>query len=161
VEEDLSRRDFTINALAWHPLRKELLDPFDGQRDLREGRLRTVGEPAERFAEDYLRILRGLRFAGQFELVVDPPTWEALRALVPRLDELSAERVREELIKTLGKVGEASRTLELSSPRTGRCCGSRPCSTASGCHRHGRRTCGEAGATRVTKSSAPARPRTS
>jgi tRNA nucleotidyltransferase (CCA-adding enzyme) len=113
VEEDLSRRDFTINALAWHPLRKELLDPFDGRDDLRDGRLRTVGDPAERFAEDYLRILRGLRFAGQFDMEVDAATWDALRAAVPRLEQLSAERVREELVKTLGKVVHASRTLAL------------------------------------------------
>lgn len=113
VEEDLSRRDFTINALAWHPLTGDLLDPFGGQEDLRDGRLRTVGDPAERFAEDYLRVLRGLRFAGQFDLRVEPATWAALRQAVPRLVELSAERVREELVKTLTNARSASSVLRL------------------------------------------------
>lgn len=113
VEEDLSRRDFTINALAWNPLTGELLDPFDGRRDLEEGRLRTVGDPAERFAEDYLRVLRALRFAGQFGLEIEPATWTALRAAVDQLSNLSAERVREELLKTLAQGWEASRSLDL------------------------------------------------
>lgn len=113
VEEDLARRDFTINALAWHPLTGDLLDPFGGRSDLGAGVLRTVGAPEERFAEDYLRILRALRFAGQFELEVDPQTWAALRAAAPHLRELSAERVREELVKSLGQIRQASRTLDL------------------------------------------------
>ena len=113
IEEDLSRRDFTINALAWHPLDGELLDPYDGARDLREGRLRTVGEPADRFAEDYLRVLRALRFAGRFGLEIEPETWRALRAAAGHLDELSAERVREELYKVLGQSRAASHALEL------------------------------------------------
>jgi tRNA nucleotidyltransferase/poly(A) polymerase len=113
VEEDLTRRDFTINALAWHPLTGELLDPFDGQRDLRTGRLRTVGQPTDRFAEDYLRVLRALRFAGQFDLEIEDPTWSALTAAVPHLSIISAERVREELYKVLGQVGRASRSLRL------------------------------------------------
>lgn len=113
VEEDLSRRDFTINALAWHPLTGQLLDPFDGARDLREKRLRTVGEPADRFAEDYLRVLRALRFAGRFELEIDPATWAAIQDAVPHLEELSAERVREELVKVLEGAWDASRSLEL------------------------------------------------
>jgi tRNA nucleotidyltransferase (CCA-adding enzyme) len=113
VEEDLARRDFTINALAWHPLTGELLDPFDGARDLREGRLRTVGSPEERFAEDYLRVLRALRFAGRFELEIEEQTWSALQAAAPHLDTLSAERVREELMKVLTGQRRASRSLEL------------------------------------------------
>ncbi|HEX7048727.1 MAG TPA: CCA tRNA nucleotidyltransferase [Longimicrobiales bacterium] len=113
IEEDLSRRDFTINALAWHPLTGELRDPFLGMEDLETGRLRTVGEPAERFAEDYLRVLRALRFAGDFELVIDAATWDALVAAVPHLVELSAERIREELWKILGKTRRASAALSL------------------------------------------------
>lgn len=113
IEEDLSRRDFTINALAWHPRTGELLDPYGGASDLREGRLRTVGEPAERFAEDYLRILRALRFAGQFDLEIEPATWTALVRAAPRVEALSAERVREELSKVLSQIDEASRSLEL------------------------------------------------
>lgn len=113
VEEDLSRRDFTINALAWHPLTGKLLDPFGGRRDLEDGLLRTVGSPADRFAEDYLRVLRALRFAGQFQLTVGDETWTALRAATPHLKELSAERVREELVKVLSQAREASRALDL------------------------------------------------
>ena len=68
LDEDLARRDFTINAIAWHPLREELRDPFGGAVDLGHGVLRTVGAPEERFREDYLRVLRALRFAGRFGL---------------------------------------------------------------------------------------------
>ena len=101
LDVDLERRDFTINAIAFHPLREELHDPFSGRADL-EGRiLRCVGEPQQRFAEDYLRILRGLRFAGGYGLNIEPATWSALRAAVPNLPRLSAERIREELMKVL------------------------------------------------------------
>jgi tRNA nucleotidyltransferase (CCA-adding enzyme) len=113
VEDDLARRDFTINALAWHPLSGRLLDPFEGRRDLAERRLRTVGAPEERFAEDYLRVLRALRFAGQFELEIEPATWAPLEPPTPHLDRLSAERVREELMKVLTQIRTASRALDL------------------------------------------------
>jgi tRNA nucleotidyltransferase (CCA-adding enzyme) len=113
IEEDLARRDFTVNAVAWHPLREELLDPFGGASDL-EGRvLRTVGLPGERFREDYLRILRGLRFAGIFGLDIDPPTWDALCAGVGHLTALSAERVREELLKVMQADPAPTRALDL------------------------------------------------
>lgn len=113
LEEDLQRRDFTINAVAWHPLTGELRDPHGGAEDLRAGVLRTVGDPVERFAEDRLRVLRALRFAGRFHLEIAPRTWAAVQAAVPTLPELSAERVREELFKTLGGVAHASTTLDL------------------------------------------------
>lgn len=113
IEEDLSRRDFTCNAIAWNPLTGELRDPFSGLQDLREGRLRTVGRPEERFAEDYLRILRALRFAGHFDLAIDPLTWEALVEATPHLTGLSAERIREELWKILSKTRRASSALSL------------------------------------------------
>ena len=103
IEEDLSRRDFTLNALAWHPGRDRLLDPWDGTSDLREGILRTVGDPAERFAEDLLRVLRALRFAGQFGLTIEPGTWEALLSAGPELAQLSAERIQEEMMKVLSQ----------------------------------------------------------
>ena len=113
VEEDLSRRDFTFNAIAWHPLSGELRDPYNGFDDLRNALLRTVGEPRERFAEDYLRVLRALRFAGHFVLQIHPDTWEALRNATLFLPELSAERVREELWKVFTKTRHASATLKL------------------------------------------------
>ena len=96
LDDDLSRRDFTINSVAWHPLRDELYDPFGGVEDLERGVLRTVGSPADRLAEDYLRVLRALRFAGRFELTVDPTTWDALCAATSQLGVLSPERVRED-----------------------------------------------------------------
>lgn len=101
IDEDLARRDFTINALAWHPFRMELRDPFRGANDLSAGVVRAVGEPARRFDEDYLRILRMLRFAARLGFTVDPATWTAAQAAAPRLDGLSAERVREEWFKGL------------------------------------------------------------
>lgn len=113
IEEDLARRDFTINALAWNPATRELCDPFDARADLAARVIRTVGNAQERFAEDYLRVLRALRFAGQLDYTIEPATWSALQAAVPALPQLSAERIREELWKVLRKTRHASRTLEL------------------------------------------------
>jgi tRNA nucleotidyltransferase (CCA-adding enzyme) len=101
LEEDLARRDFTINAIAYHPLRHEWRDPFGGSRDLEKGLVRAVGDPAQRFREDYLRILRALRFAARFDFSIDPNTWEAARSAAPGLAQLSAERVRDEWFKGL------------------------------------------------------------
>jgi tRNA nucleotidyltransferase (CCA-adding enzyme) len=101
VEEDLSRRDFTMNAVAWHPLRGEFRDPFHGGRDLQAGLLRTVGRPEERFGEDYLRVLRALRFAARFRLTITPDTWQALAGVGDALHRLSPERIREELMKVM------------------------------------------------------------
>ena len=113
VEEDLQRRDFTINAVAWHPLTRELRDPHGGVPDLRDGVLRTVGDPRERFREDRLRVLRALRFAARFGLRIDAATWAAARASAPELPKLSAERVREELLKALREVERPSAALRL------------------------------------------------
>ncbi|MEA2723624.1 MAG: hypothetical protein QOH59_1395, partial [Gemmatimonadales bacterium] len=101
LEEDLARRDFTINALAYHPLRHEWRDPFDGAGDLANHLVRAVGDPAQRFQEDYLRVLRALRFAARFDFTIDPLTWEAARAAAGGLSGLSAERVRDEWFKSL------------------------------------------------------------
>lgn len=113
VDEDLQRRDFTINAVAWHPLTGEVRDPHGGLPDLRAGLLRTVGDPAERFREDRLRVLRALRFAGRFGMRIDDATWRAARDAAPELVHLSAERVREELLKTLRQVHPPSVALHL------------------------------------------------
>jgi tRNA nucleotidyltransferase (CCA-adding enzyme) len=113
IEEDLARRDFTINAVAWHVLREEFLDPYGGASDLRAGILRAVGEPAQRFAEDNLRVLRAIRFAGRFGLEVHAETWDALCGATPRLPALSAERVRDELLKTLDVDRAPSRAMDL------------------------------------------------
>lgn len=113
LAEDLERRDFTINAVAWHPLTGELRDPHGGVQDLEAGVLRTVGEAAERFAEDRLRVLRALRFAGRFDLEVEPITWDHLVQSADKLGNLSPERIREELYKVLGGQARPSGTLRL------------------------------------------------
>lgn len=111
LEEDLDRRDFTVNAMAWHP-RRGLRDLHDGQDDLKKRILRAVGSPRERFREDYLRVLRGLRFAGALDMEVDQDTWDGIEEAVPGLSGLSMERVREELEKVLSGP-HPSRALEL------------------------------------------------
>jgi tRNA nucleotidyltransferase (CCA-adding enzyme) len=113
LEEDLARRDFTINAVAWHPSREVLADPCGGIADMERRVLRTVGEPKERFREDYLRILRAIRFAGLFSLDIEPGTWAALREMTPHLRKLSAERIRDELLKVLDADPAPGRALEL------------------------------------------------
>ena len=100
VREDLARRDFTINAIAYNEA-EGLVDPFGGQKDLQNGLLRAVGEPQQRFTEDALRILRLYRFAARFGFVLDAATARAARQLAPHLDCISAERIQEELAKLL------------------------------------------------------------
>ena len=100
VREDLARRDFTINAMAYNEA-EGLVDPFGGQKDLQNGLLRAVGEPQQRFAEDALRILRLYRFAARFGFALDAATARAARQLAPHLDCISAERIQEELAKLL------------------------------------------------------------
>ena len=113
IEEDLSRRDFTINAVAWHPRRLTSQDPFDGIADIAQRTLRCVGVSNERFREDHLRILRGLRFAGRFKLEIHPNTWRAMVDECHHVRELSSERIREELLKVLEKDDRPSRSLGL------------------------------------------------
>ena len=100
VEEDLARRDFTINAMAYSPTRG-YADPFGGREDLKKGILRAVGDPAQRFMEDSLRILRGVRFASRFRLELEENTEWAMHALSGLMDNLARERVFEELCKML------------------------------------------------------------
>ena len=100
VREDLARRDFTINAMAYNEA-EGLVDPFGGQKDLQNGLLRAVGEPQQRFTEDALRILRLYRFAARFGFALDVATARAARQLAPHLDCISAERIQEELAKLL------------------------------------------------------------
>ena len=91
LKDDLSRRDFTVNAMAWSPSRG-LSDPFGGQQDLKQHILRAVGDPSARFLEDALRILRGVRFAARFGLTPDPATEEAMLRLAPAMDALARSR---------------------------------------------------------------------
>jgi tRNA nucleotidyltransferase (CCA-adding enzyme) len=104
LEEDLARRDFTINAIAYSPASKELRDPFDGQGDLNRKLVRAVGEPHERMREDRLRALRAIRFAARFDFDIEPATWDAIVASAPHMSRLSAERVKQEIEKTMEQV---------------------------------------------------------
>ena len=100
LSEDLKRRDFTINAMAYNE-KEGLADPFGGREDLKKGLIRAVGNPEERFSEDALRILRAIRFAAQLGFTIDPDTEAGMRKLAGNLQAVSAERVREELTKLL------------------------------------------------------------
>lgn len=112
LDDDLARRDFTINAIAYNPDTGELRDPFDGRTDLRRGIVRAVGVAEERFTEDRLRALRGIRFASRFGFNIEPTTWAAIKASAPHLGRLSAERVKQELEKTMQQVERPSVALE-------------------------------------------------
>jgi tRNA nucleotidyltransferase (CCA-adding enzyme) len=101
IEEDLQRRDFTMNAIAFDPLSAKLADPFGGQTDLAARRIRAVGVPLERFREDGLRALRAVRFAAQLEFAIDEPTEQAIPQAIDVFKKVSAERVRDELVKIL------------------------------------------------------------
>lgn len=103
ITEDLARRDFTFNAIALDPLERQVIDPFGGEQDLRDRRLRAVGDPHARFCEDGLRILRAARFAATLECEVDAATLEAMGAPEPlaTLAKVSAERIHDEWLKTM------------------------------------------------------------
>ena len=100
LEEDLKRRDFTINAMAYRP-ETGLVDLFGGREDLEKRIIRCVGDPRERFDEDALRIMRALRFSAQLGFAIAPETREAIREFAPRLQLISRERIRVELVKLL------------------------------------------------------------
>lgn len=100
IEQDLARRDFTINAMAYSP-KRGFADPFGGREDLKNKVLRAVGDPVQRFREDSLRILRGVRFAVRFGLTVEPETEAAMVSQAHLMDNLARERVFEELCKLL------------------------------------------------------------
>ena len=99
AEADAQRRDFTVNGLFYDPVAEKLHDWVDGEKDLRAKIIRTIGSPGERFAEDHLRLLRAVRFAAQLGFEIEPQTFAAVRALAPKIGLISAERIRDELIK--------------------------------------------------------------
>lgn len=100
LEEDLRRRDFTINAMAYND-QIRLIDPFGGMKDLNHHLIRCVGDPRERFSEDALRILRAVRFSAQLAFPIEKETANAIRELAPTLQNISAERIQAELVKLL------------------------------------------------------------
>ena len=111
--DDLARRDFTINAIAYHPLKHEWRDPFEGAADLEKKLIRSVGDPNWRFQEDYLRILRALRFSARFEFRIHARTLEAAKANAQGLGQLSAERVHDEWFKGIQTAVRVSKLLDL------------------------------------------------
>jgi putative nucleotidyltransferase with HDIG domain len=112
AEEDVQRRDFTINGLLMDPLTGEVLDTVGGRADLEKKIIRTIGEPERRFAEDKLRMLRAVRFAARFGYAIEEKTFAAIRRLAAGIDQVSQERIRDELVKMLTE-GKARRAFEL------------------------------------------------
>ena len=111
-QEDVRRRDFTINGLLMDPATREVLDYVEGRADLRAGIVRAIGDPRLRFAEDKLRMMRAVRFAARFDFQIDPETLAAAQNLAPQIKQVSIERIREELTKLLTE-GAARRGFEL------------------------------------------------
>ncbi|HEX6240164.1 MAG TPA: hypothetical protein VFZ61_04705, partial [Polyangiales bacterium] len=101
IEEDLSRRDFTVNAIAYEPVTCALFDPFGGQADLSRRLIRAVGAAERRFSEDGLRVLRAARFCASLEFQLDPDTEAAIAGTLDTFRKVSAERVRDEWMKAL------------------------------------------------------------
>jgi len=102
LKEDLSRRDFTINAIAYDIFSKELIDPFNGIKDLRKKIIRTVGDPKKRFSEDSLRVIRAARFAALLNFKIERKTRAAMPKMLAKIRNLSNERIRDEIMKMLG-----------------------------------------------------------
>src|SRR5881227_1004908 len=98
-EEDAKRRDFTINGMFYDPVAEQVIDLVGGQADITAKLVRAIGEPAKRFAEDRLRMLRAVRFATALDYQIDNQTWEALVANAPSINQISAERIRDELVR--------------------------------------------------------------
>ena len=109
---DVQRRDFTINGLLLDPVSQEVLDYVGGREDLKQGIIRTIGDPRQRFAEDKLRMLRAVRFAARFGYTIDPVTFRTIRDLAAQIQQVSRERIRDEILKMLTE-GRARRAFEL------------------------------------------------
>ncbi len=109
---DALRRDFTINGLFYDPLTQELIDYVGGQKDIEQGLVRAIGEPDQRFAEDYLRMLRAVRLAARLRFEIDPPTFAAIQEKAAQIRRISPERIRDELTRILVE-GNAAQGLQL------------------------------------------------
>ena len=113
LDEDLARRDFTMNAIAFRPKTGELRDPFAGRDDIERRLVRAVGDAEERMREDRLRALRAIRFASRYDFAIEPATLAAIRHSAPHLTRLSHERVQQELVKTMEQVRRPSGALRM------------------------------------------------
>jgi poly(A) polymerase len=112
IEEDARRRDFTIGGMYFEPASGRIIDLVGGMRDLRAGVIRAIGNAAERFEEDHLRVLRAVRFATRLNFEIEPATWAAMRRAAPKVANIAAERVGEEVVAIMTG-GRAARGLEL------------------------------------------------
>lgn len=101
AREDVLRRDFTINGMMFDPEKGEVIDWVRGREDIRKRTIRAIGKPVERFEEDKLRLLRAVRFAARFDYSIEKETYEAIARSAPKLNEVSIERIREELVRIL------------------------------------------------------------
>ncbi len=110
-EEDAVRRDFTVNGMFYDPFRESVIDHVNGREDLAGRLIRAIGVPGERFAEDRLRMLRGIRFASTLEFEIEPGTWSAICSLANQILAVSPERIRDELLKILGNPNRLRRAL--------------------------------------------------
>jgi len=113
-QEDARRRDFTVNGLFYDPFEKKIIDYVGGKEDIARRLIRAIGDPETRFEEDRLRLLRAIRFAANLDFTIEPQTWNSIQRLAPKIHQVSAERIRDELIKTFTRPG-AGRGLELLS----------------------------------------------
>jgi poly(A) polymerase len=112
IEEDAIRRDFTIGGMFYDPIADQLIDLVGGMRDLRAGTIRAIGNPDERFEEDHLRILRAIRFAARLNFTIDPATWSAMLRSAPKIGQIAAERIGEEIAMMMTE-GGAARAMDL------------------------------------------------
>jgi poly(A) polymerase len=112
LEADSERRDFTIGGMYYDPANGRIIDLVGGQRDLRAGIIRAIGDPRQRFAEDRLRMLRAIRFAARLNFIIEPATMDAIRSAAPAIAEVSAERIGDELVMLLTE-GNAAGAMEL------------------------------------------------
>jgi len=99
AREDVLRRDFTINGLLYDPAKRRVIDHVDGVKDIRKKVIRTIGDPYKRFSEDKLRLIRAVRFSARFKFKIEKKTFQAIKKLAPQILDVSAERIREELVK--------------------------------------------------------------
>src|SRR5262245_57884698 len=112
AKQDVLRRDFTINGLLYDPITHQVIDYVNGCADIDEKIVRAIGDPHARFEEDKLRILRAIRFGARLGYTIEPATWEAVRAMAPKIHQVSSERVRDELTRILTE-GQAARGMRM------------------------------------------------
>ena len=119
AKQDVFRRDFTINGLLYDPMTGSVIDYVNGQADIEAKIVRAIGDPHARFEEDKLRILRAVRFGARLGYTIEPATWDAVRAMAPKIHQVSKERIREELCRILteGRAAHGLRMLEESGLR--------------------------------------------